>query len=178
MISKNPRILMLLHLAVYGLVLAFVAPASGMWPLVLMGPLVWASWVDVQKLEIPDASSALLFCSGLLWLTTQTKYVILHHLLGAALWPLLFWAISWIYLKLRGRLGLGFGDVKLMAGIGLWCGLTDTILVVLGAALSGVCVLLLQAMATKTTDISNSKLAFGPYLCLFAWGVWLAGMYP
>lgn len=171
----SPSALLLIHLVVYGLAMAAIAPGAGIWALVLLAPLVWASWIDTQRFEIPDLSSALLVISGLVWVTTKPAETAIPHLAAGLVWPLLFWAISCGYKRARGRTGLGMGDVKLMAGIGLWCGLADTILVVLGAALSGVLALCLHAIFKGGKGIAQSKLAFGPFLCLFAWCVWLTG---
>ena len=46
------------------------------------------------------------------------------HLVTAIFAFFLFWGVAAIYRKLRGREGLGFGDAKLMAGIGAWVGPT------------------------------------------------------
>ncbi|MFZ5963014.1 prepilin peptidase [Thalassococcus sp. BH17M4-6] len=155
--------------------MAVIAPGAGVWALILLVLLVWASWIDTRRFEIPDLSSALLVVSGLIWLTTRPALGVLPHLVGGLVWPLLFSAVAWGYERTRGKTGLGMGDVKLMAGIGLWCGLVDTILVVLGAALSGLLSLGIHAIVTGGKGIAHSKLAFGPFLCLFAWCVWLTG---
>lgn len=171
----SPLLLLLLHLVVYGLAMAILAPGAGIWALALLVPLVWASLVDVQRFEIPDLASALLVVSGVVWLAVRPPDAPKLHVVGGLIWPLLFFAVAWSYTWLRGRTGLGLGDVKLMAGIGLWCGSLGTILVVLGATLAGLFALVLHAAVTGRSNLTQSKLAFGPFLCLFAWCIWLAG---
>lgn len=118
-----------------------------------------------------------LVSSGALVLFVHPTVALIDGILGGILWPFLFWAVAELYLKTRGVNGLGFGDVKLMAGIGLWCGAHGTIYVVLSAALAGLVVLSLLAVVRSTSieEIGQSKVAFGPFLCLSAWSVWLLG---
>lgn len=127
--------------------------------------------------EIPDLAALLLAFSGAMTLYGSSELVLIDRILGGILWPLLFWAVAELYLKTRGVHGLGFGDVKLMAGIGLWCGAYGTIYVVLAAALAGLGVLSILAVVRSTSiaEIGQSKVAFGPFLCLSAWSVWLLG---
>ena len=47
--------------------------------------------------------------------------------LGAAIPALFLWGGGWLYLKIRHREGLGFGDVKLMVMIGAFLGLQATL---------------------------------------------------
>ena len=58
-------------------------------------------------------------------------------LLGAALGGGLLWAISEGYFRLRGREGLGFGDVKMLAMIGAFLGWPQTLLTLFLASLAG-----------------------------------------
>jgi leader peptidase (prepilin peptidase)/N-methyltransferase len=171
MTPLKPLSLLLLHLLAYGALLSWLAPGAG-WPALVLGAvLIWVSMVDFRTYEIPDTASALLAVTALVWLWPQDRTTQIDAALGAVFWPLAFWGIGALYLKARGIHGLGFGDVKLMAGIALWCGLLGTIWVVLGAALSGMAVIVLRRAPAPTTQ----AVAFGPFLCLSAWHVWLTG---
>lgn len=59
----------------------------------------------------------------------------------ASLWglvpALLLWAIAWVFLKVTGREGLGFGDIKLLALLGLALGALGGITVLMLAAVQG-----------------------------------------
>jgi len=78
---------------------------------------------------------------------------------GAALMLL---AVRWLYKRLRGREGMGLGDVKLLAMIAAFLGFTQSLLAlfagVLAAALYGVA-LLTFGRATSTT-----RIPFGSFL--------------
>ncbi|WP_170328203.1 prepilin peptidase [Ruegeria arenilitoris] len=168
--------LVLIHLLVYGLLAAISMPSNWLAiPLAVL--LIWISVWDFLTFEISDLAALSLVLSGALALYGSSEFMLIDRIFGGILWPLLFWTVAELYLKTRGVHGLGFGDVKLMAGIGLWCGAYGTIYVVLTAALSGLGALSLLAVvrSTSLTEIGQSKVAFGPFLCLSAWGVWLLG---
>ena len=170
-------ILLVLHLTVYG---GFFLWMGG--PVLLaigLGlVLIWVSGVDIERFEIPDAASAVLFIGGLGYVAVWPGVQVWLHLLAAILWPLVFWLVGVLYLRWRGVHGLGFGDVKLMAGIALWVGLHGAILVVLAASLSAIAVLLafMVLQHGKIEELGKSAVAFAPFLCLSTWVVWLQGV--
>lgn len=83
-------------------------------------------------------------------------------LLGAALGGGLLWGISEAYFRLRGREGLGFGDVKMLAMVGAFLGWPLTILTLFLASLSGGAVGL-WLIAARRGD-AQSALPFGTFL--------------
>lgn len=175
--SLSLPLLTLLHLVAYGV--AFVAiGASWSWQsAVFASQLIWISVVDADRFEIPDIAALLLTITGLFLLWCQPSLFVIDHIAGGLIWPLLFWSIAYGYLRARGFHGLGFGDVKLMCGIGLWCGFIATTNVVLAASLGGIVILGLRAFTTRAGQepLGQSMVAFGPFLCLSAWTIWLAG---
>jgi leader peptidase (prepilin peptidase)/N-methyltransferase len=79
------------------------------------------------------------------------------------------------YSAARGREGLGFGDVKLAAGIGAWLPL-EAIPVCFGlATLGALAGVLLNRMRGQQID-GVTKLPLGAYLCPALWLVFYAGM--
>jgi leader peptidase (prepilin peptidase)/N-methyltransferase len=58
-------------------------------------------------------------------------------LLGAAIGASFFYGIAMLYLRARGREGMGLGDVKLMAMVGAFLGVRLTVLTIFGASLVG-----------------------------------------
>jgi leader peptidase (prepilin peptidase)/N-methyltransferase len=168
-----------LHLAVYGLLLVLFRPEGGtmLWALGLGSGLAWISMADLETLEIPDLAVISLVLTGAIRLWLAPGLSIANHIAGGGLWPLLIWSVAALYARLRGWQGLGFGDVKLMAAIGLWVGFTGTILVLFAASLSGILAILALAMLQRRplSKIGTSAVAFGPFLCLSAWVIWLQG---
>jgi leader peptidase (prepilin peptidase)/N-methyltransferase len=78
------------------------------------------------------------------------------------------------YRYARGRDGIGLGDAKLLAAAGAWVGVEALPTVLLIASLSGsvfASILKLRGM----TLTSETRVAFGPFLALSFWLVWLYG---
>jgi len=98
--------------------------------------------------------------------------------LGLALWGAIFGAgsffiLRWVYAILRRRVGLGLGDVKLMAGLGAFVGplaLPQLVLIAAIAALTGA--LLTRREAPDGLNASRA-LPFGTALCFSAALIWL-----
>jgi leader peptidase (prepilin peptidase) / N-methyltransferase len=83
-------------------------------------------------------------------------------LLGAAFGSGVLWVISEGYFRLRGREGMGLGDVKMMLMAGSFLGLRRTILTILGGSLLGTVIgLAIIIIRRKGTDY---ELPFGAFL--------------
>lgn len=128
--------------------------------------------LDIRHFLLPDALTLPLIPAGLgaTWLTAPT--MLPDVTIGAATGFLSFWLIRVGYYRLRRREGLGFGDVKLMAGLGAWLGWQSLPSVVLIAAMAGLVVTLPSALRRGALLL---RLPFGTYLAMGAWLVWLYG---
>ena len=129
--------------------------------------------LDIRHFILPDVLTLPLIPAGLTatWLTSPA--LLPDAVLGAAAGFKSFWLVREGYYRLRGREGLGFGDVKLMAGLGAWLGWQSLASVVLIAAIAGLIVLLPTAL--RREEVTGLRLPFGAYLALGAWLVWLYG---
>lgn len=146
--------------------------------LVLGALLIWISCVDFARFEIPDVASALLALTGAMGLILLPSELRLPHLFAGLGFALLLFGVGFAFRALRDLDGLGFGDVKLAVGIGLWVGPLGVVSVLLGASLSALGALLIMALVRghSLREIQGMGIAFGPFLCLFTWVVWLQGM--
>ena len=95
------------------------------------------------------------------------------RLAGAALGGGTLALVAFAYARLRGREGLGQGDVKLVAALGLWVGLEGLPATILGASLAGLAIAGVRALAGRAPG-RDEEMPFGP--CLAAAG-WLAFLY-
>lgn len=87
---------------------------------------------------------------------------LLDALLGAAAGFGFLWIVSEGYFRLRGREGMGLGDVKMMGMVGTFAGLKATLLTILaGALLGSVIGTLFMLMRRKGSDY---ELPFGTFL--------------
>jgi leader peptidase (prepilin peptidase)/N-methyltransferase len=86
----------------------------------------------------------------------------------------LFFAIAWVYRRLRGRDGLGLGDAKLLAALAAWVGLNDLPLILLLASCLGLAAAGIGALAGKRMTAATA-IPFGPFLAAAGWLLWLYG---
>jgi leader peptidase (prepilin peptidase)/N-methyltransferase len=81
-----------------------------------------------------------------------------------ALGPALsLWFAGWVYYKLRGREGLGFGDVKLVAMVGAFLGLHGALLTLILGSVAG-SILGYGYINLTRKDPSTYELPFGTFL--------------
>ncbi len=129
--------------------------------------------VDRRRLIIPDELNALAFVAGLatasLMEQTTPGEAVLNALLRASLMSAAFFAFRAGYRGLRGREGMGLGDVKLAAVAGVWLGWTDLPVAVDIAALSA----LAWALIRRNEWSFAAKLPFGAFFAPAIWICWL-----
>jgi leader peptidase (prepilin peptidase) / N-methyltransferase len=106
-----------------------------------------ASWVASRTFQFPPPAPVLSFADALI---------------GAAVGSGLLWLVSELYFRVRGREGMGLGDVKMMLLVGAFLGLKRTLLTVLvGSLLGSVLGLLFIVVRRKE---SGYELPFGSFL--------------
>ncbi|HZP79814.1 MAG TPA: A24 family peptidase [Pseudolabrys sp.] len=77
-------------------------------------------------------------------------------------------ALRWCYSHLRGRHGLGLGDVKLAGAIGVWLPIDYVPLCFAIASVSALMLILIRVRAGQQTKLTT-KIPFGTYLCPALW---------
>lgn len=170
--------------ALTGLLTAFSALQLGWGPQLLPGLLLlWAllalTFIDLDTQLLPDAITKPGMLLGLL-LNTGVWYGLgqplfaspLSSLLGLLLGYGSLWLLAMAYLKLTGKHGMGFGDLKLLGMLGAWLGWSAVPMILFIAALTGglVGIALLAAGRGR-----HYAIPFGPYLAL---GGWLMLLWP
>jgi len=110
-----------------------------------------ALWISNRWFDFPPPQAALSFADAAL---------------GALAGSGLLWIVAEGYFRLRGREGMGLGDVKMMAAVGAFLGLKRTMMTVLaGSLLGSVIGIFLIAVSKKGRDY---ELPFGTFLGLGA----------
>lgn len=157
---------------IYGAVWWAVAPQLAFAPLVLLALLIWISCRDVVVTEIPDIAAGLLIVSGVFFAPDW-----MWSVGGALLWPAIYLGVAQGAKLWTGRNALGLGDVKLIAGLAAWVGPVAPIYVTLYASVAAIAALgaILVVRGEKLNDLPGTGIAFGPFLCLSAWAIWLSG---
>jgi leader peptidase (prepilin peptidase)/N-methyltransferase len=123
---------------------------------------------------LPDALVLPLIPAGLLVAWLIDPALLPDHLIGAAAGFAVFAAVAWGYRALRGRDGLGGGDVKLLGALGAWVAWQGLPTVVLYAAVSGLLWVLVLSALGKRVHLGR-RIPFGLHLCIGGWLVWLYG---
>lgn len=175
---SSSGVLVALHGVVYGTALVAFWPAASLVALGLCSVLVAISVVDIRRFEIPDILSLILVLSGAALLIGEPNVERLYAVAAGVAFPALLYLVGRLYMRARGHPGLGLGDVKLAAGLGLWLGIEGSVWTLLAASLSGIATLLVFAALRRVSvdALAGSGVAFGPFLCLSAWVIWLNGM--
>ncbi|HEX4506724.1 MAG TPA: A24 family peptidase [Alphaproteobacteria bacterium] len=139
---------------------------------VLGWTLLALAWIDARHMILPDVLTLPLVLAGLVFAWFLDPPFIADHAIGAMAGWLLFWTISHVYRRLRGRDGLGEGDAKLMAAAGAWLSWMGLGPVMLVGAVTGLAVAL--TMRLRGRDISGATaIPFGPPLAFAIWVVWI-----
>ena len=125
------------------------------------------AWIDTRTFRIPDLLSLPLIGLGLLWSAAQPAAALWSAAIGACVGYASLALIGELHFRRKGTEGLGLGDAKLFASAGAWLGWQGLPLVLLIAATAG---LIFALVRTNTKD---RRIAFGPWLALGLWAVWL-----
>lgn len=128
------------------------------------------SVIDLKTMRISNHYTLPLIAAGLGVNAADLSAVPWSHVVASSGGYLVFALIGESYFRLRGIDGLGLGDAKLLAAAGAWVGLTALPVVILLAALGGL------AFAVSGRLDKHARLAFGPWLSIAFFIVWIAGL--
>ncbi|MBX3595814.1 A24 family peptidase [Sphingomonas sp.] len=127
--------------------------------------------LDLAAFWLPNVLTGLLALTGLIdgvfflpgWI---------DRLAGGLIGFGLLWLTAFTYRRIRGRDGMGGGDPKMFAGIGLWLGATMLAPVLFAASVIGIGVALALRIAGREMGMT-SRLPLGTLLALAAFPAWL-----
>jgi leader peptidase (prepilin peptidase)/N-methyltransferase len=159
---------------------------------VLAALLVGLMFTDLEALILPDELTlggtaagivfaiftpmptlvALFLTLAGLQLSPRAAWII-ESAVGAALPALFLWFAGWVYERVRHREGLGLGDVKLIAMVGSFLGLTGALWTLIAGSLAGSVIGYGYIRATGK-DPSTYELPFGTFLAIAALAIALA----
>jgi leader peptidase (prepilin peptidase)/N-methyltransferase len=132
------------------------------------GLLVAMSGIDLRTTLLPDQLTYPLLWLGLLAsLWSPFGVGPREAILGATVGYLSLWSVFWAFKLLTGKDGLGYGDFKLLAALGAWCGLKALLPIILLSALSGAIIGSLWLWLGGRDRATH--IPFGPYLAVAGW---------
>jgi leader peptidase (prepilin peptidase)/N-methyltransferase len=135
------------------------------------------AYVDARRFIIPDELTVAGLILALGNARAMAPYATLEAvgmaLLRGAVLAFLFFALRAIYRRLRGREGLGLGDVKLAGVAGAWLDWLSAALAVEIAALGALAFFALWHLSGRRTVEATSRVPFGVFLAPAIWIAWL-----
>ena len=141
--------------------------------LVFTGLLVAMSGIDLRTTWLPDNLTQPLLWIGLLASLINVYVDPVSSILGAAAGYLSLWSVYKLFKLVTGKEGMGYGDFKLLAALGAWCGIKAILPILLISSLVGAVigsVWLLMKGKDRSTQIP-----FGPYLAIAGWIQFISG---
>ena len=139
----------------------------------LIGLLLPLTLIDLDHLWLPEPLCRWGLVTGLLISSAGGVTLLSHHLIAAIAGLLALEGISALGEKALGQPALGLGDAKLAALGGAWLGGAGLTMALGLAVLSGALVGSLGRLSGRLGP--RQPFAFGPFIALGIWLVWLHG---
>lgn len=157
--------------------------------MILVSMLIVAFVIDFKMQLIPDTVQVVIFILGI-FVTCMDYKMWLCHIIGMLTGLGIFLSIALFSKVVFKKEGMGMGDIKLMAGIGLIFGIdsmpksfmefltsAETILMITVLAFFMAAIVAIILIITKKTE-KSSYMAFGPYIVIATILIILFGAKP
>ena len=136
-------------------------PVALLWCL-FCAVLVALAGIDWDTTLLPDNLTLPLLWAGLASAALGWTIPLSDSVWGAIAGYLSLWSVYWLFKLTTGKEGMGFGDFKLLAGLGAWLGWKMILPVLLGASIIGAMVGIVMKMSAALRE--GRYVPFGPFL--------------
>ncbi len=161
---RYPLVEMATALLSFVLVWHFGSGLAGVAALLFGFFMIALALIDFDTQLLPDDLTLPLLWCGLLINTQGTFCSLNDAVIGAVLGYLTLWCVYWAFKLLTGKEGMGYGDFKLLAALGAWCGWAAMPLIILLSSLAGAVIgISLMVFAKRGRDV---PMPFGPFLVI------------
>jgi len=162
-ISARYPLIELATAALFGLVGWHVGaqPVAIVWCL-FCATLVALAGIDWDTTLLPDNITLPLLWAGIVVAALGWTIPLGDSVWGAVAGYLSLWSVYWAFKLTTGKEGMGFGDFKLLAGLGAWLGWKMILPIVLGASIIGAIVGIGMKMSSALRE--GRYVPFGPFL--------------
>jgi len=132
--------------------------------------LIALAVIDFDTHYLPDQLTL-----PLLWIGLAASLAgdVRTAVIGAIAGYLSLWTFYHLFKLITGKEGMGYGDFKLFAALGVWLGPAALMPIILLASIAGAAVGLTLVLLFKRSR--QQPMAFGPFLAAAAWFVMLLG---
>lgn len=135
--------------------------------LALTWTLVALTFIDLDKMLLPDQLTQPLLWAGLLFNLLGGFASLADAVIGAMAGYLVLWTLYWAFKLLTGKEGMGYGDFKLLAALGAWLGWQALPIVLLLSSLVGAVIGI--GLILLRNHHQGKPIPFGPYLAIAGW---------
>ncbi|EPC4027501.1 prepilin peptidase [Aeromonas salmonicida] len=135
--------------------------------LLLTWVLVALTFIDLDKMLLPDQLTLPLLWGGLLFNLLGGFVSLGDAVIGAMAGYLVLWSLYWAFKLLTGKEGMGYGDFKLLAALGAWLGWQALPIVLLLSSLVGA--IFGIGLILLRNHHQSKPIPFGPYLAIAGW---------
>lgn len=134
--------------------------------------LLTLSMIDLRTMLLPDPLIYVLLWVGLLGsaLGVSPLPALPQAVFGAAAGYMGLWSFYWLFKLIRGKEGMGYGDFKLLAALGAWCGISGLLPIIIVATGAGLVGALIAWLAKRDP---TAPIPFGPSLAVGGLVTWL-----
>ncbi|WP_421335900.1 prepilin peptidase [Aeromonas veronii] len=135
--------------------------------LLLTWMLVALTFIDLDKMLLPDQLTLPLLWGGLLFNLASGLVPLADAVIGAMAGYLVLWSLYWAFKLLTGKEGMGYGDFKLLAALGAWLGWQALPIILLLSSLVGAVIGI--SLIALHKHHQGKPIPFGPYLAIAGW---------
>lgn len=129
--------------------------------------IIGLTFIDLDYQLLPDNLTLLLVWLGLFLSIFSIFVNSPSAIIGAITGYLIFAGVQWLFHLLTGKIGMGQGDYKFLAGLGAYLGWQQLPVIILLASVIGI-IFGITHMAIKR-EFKSIPLPFGPYLAVAGW---------
>jgi leader peptidase (prepilin peptidase) / N-methyltransferase len=129
--------------------------------------LIALTFIDIDFYLLPDQLTLFLLWIGLFFSMFAVFSNSQEAIIGAIAGYFIFAFIEWMFKLATGKVGMGQGDFKLLAGLGAFLGWQQLPVIILLASFIGVIFGVTHMIIKK--QFKSVPLPFGPYLAVAGW---------
>ncbi len=153
--------------AAIGAASVLLLPGAAGWCLALFGWLLLPlALLDLRHYWLPDILTGVLAVAGLVLAGPILGSSLPARLTGAIAGGVTLGVLAWLFVRARGREGMGGGDPKLAAAIGCWIGWVPLPFMFAMASFGGIIWALLQK---GDAPVRDRHIPFGAFMAAAAW---------
>ena len=134
---------------------------------ILICLLLVCSAIDFRHFIIPDVISLPMIALSPLVAWLHPELDLLSSAIGVFVGGFSLYAIAWIYWLIKREIGMGMGDVKLLAAIGGWLGYQAVLPTIFYGSILGASIGIGALLMSNKMSL-RSAVPFGPFLALGA----------